>query len=375
MTPRRHFMPVLFLLLVGTLLAAACTTEPTAEPSPTPNPDYRLGLLTDVGSIRDGTFNGFAHQGASRAAEEYGLDFAYRESVDTEHYDLMIEELLADDRNIVVTVGFLMTEATRLAAEANPEVYFIGVDQFHDDTLPNLVGLQFREDEGGFLAGALAGMITESGTVAVLGGEEIPPVVRFVNGFINGVQYTNPAAVVLHVYAESFIDPEFGRAMAADFQAQGADVIFGAGGLTGSSGILAAAGAGVWVIGVDQDEYRTTFSEGALDGSDHILTSAIKRLDSAVYQAVASVLDGEFTNGVVTLAAADCGVTFAPFHDAAGAVPAAVQDRLTAIWRALAGGTLTTGASGAADDMPPDPLGEGEPPVSADAPTLASCDG
>ncbi|MBN1965983.1 MAG: BMP family ABC transporter substrate-binding protein [Anaerolineae bacterium] len=362
------------LLLAGILLTAACTTEPAATPAPTPNPNFRVGLVTDVGTIRDGTFNEQAHRGASQAAEAYGLDYIYRESVDSEHYDLLIGEMLEQDRNVVVTVGYLMTGQTLTAAVANPDVYFIGVDQFYEDPPPNLVGLQFREDEGGFLAGALAGMMTASNTVAVIGGEEIPPVVRFVNGFINGVHYSNADAAVLYVYAESFIDPEFGRETASRFMAQHADVIFGAGGLTGSFGIFAAAAEGAWVIGVDQDEYRTTFDEGALEGSDRLLTSAIKRVDTAVYQAIVSVLQGDFTGGVVTLSAAECGVGLAPFHEAADAIPAEVQARLEAIWRALAGGTLTTGASGAADDSAPEPLGRGEPSVAADAPTLADCE-
>jgi basic membrane protein A len=155
---------------------------------------------------------------------------------------------------------------------------------------------------------------------------------------------------------------------------QQVDVIFGAAGLTGSAAIFEAAGRGAWVIGVDQDEYRTTFNDGALDGAARLLTSAVKRVDVGVYQAIDSILNGTFTSGVLTLSAADCGIGYADWHDAAADIPAPVKTRLAAIWRALAGGTLNTGASGLPGDEPPPPLpGDALPPIADDAPTLASC--
>ncbi len=360
------------LLLVSIVLAGCGGSGPA--PTVTPRSDFRLGLVTDVGSIRDGTFIEFAHRGALRASQQYGLDYTYRESINDSHYEIYLAELLADERNIIVTVGFFMTDFTLAAAEANPEVYFIGVDQFYLDAPPNLIGLQFREDEGGFLAGALAGMMTESGVVAMVAGEPIPPVERFVNGYRYGVQYTNPKAEVLQVYGPSFVAAEFGRATAQDWVInEGVDVLFGAGGITGSSAIFEAASLGAWVIGVDQDEYRTTFGGGVLEGAGLLLTSAVKRVDNGVYQAIMSVLDGTFTGGVVTLSAADCGVGYAPFHEAGIAIPDEVEARLEAIWRGLAGGTLQTGAGGDGAAAP-EPLGDGEPPVAPDAPTLASCE-
>lgn len=361
------------LLLLVVIVLGGCG-QGAPPPTVTPRSDYRLGLVTDVGSIRDGTFIEFAHRGALRASQQYGLDYTYRESINDSHYEIYLADLLADQRNIIITVGFFMTDFTLEAAQANPDVYFIGVDQFYAEAPANLIGLQFREDEGGFLAGALAGMMTETGVVGMVAGEPIPPVERFVNGFRNGVQYTNPEAEVLQVYGPSFVDSEYGRETAADWVLnEHVDVLFGAGGITGSSAIFEAASLGAWVIGVDQDEYRTTFGDGMLEGAGLLLTSAVKRVDHGVYQAIVSVLAGTFAGGVVTLSAADCGVGYAPFHEAGIAIPDAVEARLEAIWRGLAGSTLHTGADDDGTEAP-QPLGDGEPPVAADAPTLASCE-
>ncbi|MFC1959514.1 BMP family ABC transporter substrate-binding protein [Chloroflexota bacterium] len=358
-------IPVLGCLV---MLVAACSP---ASPTLTPV-DLCVGLITDVGSVRDGTFNEFAHRGALRAQEEFGLGYQYRESVADSHWALHLQDLInIDCADVIITVGFFMTDFTLAQAAAYPDTYFVGVDQFYAEPPPNAQGLQFQEDEGGFLAGALAGMMTESGTVGILAGEHIPPVERYVEGFINGVWYTNPEAEALHVYAPSFVDAEFGRDKAQEWITnQGVDVIFGAGGLTGSAGIFEAAQLGSWVIGVDQDEYRTTFQDGTLDGADRILTTAVKRVDNGVYQAIESIVNDAFTSGVVVLGTADNGVGYAPFHDAADAIPRDVADCLADIWRALAGQTLQTGASGSADDVRPDPLGDGDPPVAADAPPL-----
>ncbi len=362
------------VLALLALLLAACGGGPSA-PTPTVplRTDYRLGLVTDVGTVRDGTFNELAHQGALRVARDFGLDYTFRESIDESHYAIHLQDLLADSRNIIVTVGYLMTDATVQAARDNPDVYFIGLDQAFDETLPNLVGLQFREDQAGFLVGALAGMMTETNVVGALGGQQTPPVTRFINGFVNGVNYVRPGTRVLRTYAPSFTDPDLGSSIVRDWVGQGADVIFGAGGLTGSAGILAASRLGAWVIGVDQDEYRTTFSEGTVDGADRVLTSAVKRVDAGLYRAVASILDGSFQPGVITLSAAECGVAYAPFHDAEEHIPAGIRERLDAMWRALAGGTVNTGASGIAGDVPPAPLAGLMPPVAEDAPRLEEC--
>jgi len=135
-------------------------------------------LVTDLGRVNDGTFNQFAFEGMVAAAEEFELDSTYIETQSETDYATNIDQCVTEGYDVVVTVGFLIADATLAAAQANPDTYFIGVDQFVADGPANYVGIQFREDQAGFLVGALAAMVTESGTVAGVYGIDIPPVVK-----------------------------------------------------------------------------------------------------------------------------------------------------------------------------------------------------
>jgi basic membrane lipoprotein Med (substrate-binding protein (PBP1-ABC) superfamily) len=243
---------------------------------------------------------------------------------------------------VVVTVGYLLADATLAAAQANPDVCWIGIDQFQAEYPENYTGVLFREDQGGFLAGALAGLLTESGVVGVVGGrEDVPPVVRFVNAFEQGAKYTNPDVQVLSIYNESFTDTAKGASDAQQFIGEGADVIFGAGGKTGSAAVAEAAKQGLWGIGVDQDEYYTTFNGGEAEGAEFLATSAVKRVDLGVFDNIATAVGGTCATGAFSLTAENDGITYAPFHDAD--IPADVAAELETIRQGLADGSIDTG--------------------------------
>ncbi len=209
-------------------------------------------------------------------------------------YETNIATSLEASPDVLITNGFLIADATLAAATANPDVNFIGIDQFQDEFPENYIGVLFREDQGGYLAGVLAASLSESGVIGVVGGrEDVPPVVRFVNAYETGAQSVNPDIRVLSVYNESFTAPDKGASDAAQFIGEGADVIFGAGGQTGSGGIAAAAEQGLWAIGVDQDEYFTTFNGGDAPGSEYLATSAIKRVDLAVFRNIVEAIEGQ----------------------------------------------------------------------------------
>lgn len=361
-----------FLAIIVLVLASCASAAP--PPTPTMRSDYKLGIILNAnGSIHDGTFNETSYKGALAVSQKFGLDFAYKETVEDKDYVPTIDKMVSDGRNIIVTVGFQMQDVTLAAAAKYPKVYFAGVDQASDSSPSNFIGIVFKEDQGGFLAGALAGMMTKTNVVGIIGGVNIPPIGRFVNGFINGVHYVNKDALALFVYTSDFSNVEEGRTNADKMIAQKADVIFGAGGLTGSSGIVRAAAQKVYVIGVDQDEYITTFTTNRQD-AQYILTSAVKRADNGVYSVVADILNNQVAQDKgKKRGAKECGITFAPFHDADKAIPDAVKTRLDTIWRALAGETLFTGAGDDQNPAPP-PLAPGVlPPVSATAPKLSDC--
>jgi basic membrane protein A len=302
-------------------------------------------LVTDVGKVDDGTFNEFAYNGLVDAGEDFDLEITYIETLAATDFPTNIQRCIDSDFDAIVTVGFLMQDATLEAAIANPDVYFIGIDQGYEDAPANLVGVQFREDQSGFLAGALAAQMTESGIIAGVYGIPVPAVVKFRNGFEQGAKYINPDIDVRGVYIESFVDSVAGGETADQLISEGADVIFGAGGQTGSGAILRAAQQGVYVIGVDQDEYNTTFGGGETPGAEYLISSAVKRVDQGVYLSLEALVDGDLEafggGGNRVLSAENDGVTFAPPHDSE--VPEEVTASLEEILAGLKDGTIETG--------------------------------
>lgn len=344
-------------LLALLLLAAACARPAPASEEPAPaagaaaepaesTSDLRIGLVTDIGNINDGTFNQRAHEGAQQAANEFGLEYRYIETQSQADYEQNIQTLIDEGFNVIVTVGFLISNATFEAAQDNPHITFIGVDQsfIGERALPNLKGMQFREDQGCFLVGAMAGMMTETDSIGFVGAVDISPVKKCRNGYLHGIQYVNPDATLLDVYVSTFTDPAAGASNAEQMIGEGADVIIGAGGVTGSGAISAAAAQGVYVIGVDQDEYVTTFGNGASPGAENVLTSMIKRVDVGVYDEIEAVHKDTFVgNGDYILDVTNGGIGYAPFNEAEAVVPQAVAERMAEIERMLADGELLTG--------------------------------
>jgi basic membrane protein A len=320
-------------------------------------------LVTDQGGIDDGNFNALANNGMQRASADFGLQATVIESSVAADYAPNIQSCIESGANVVVTVGFLMEEGTLAAATANPEVYFIAVDQAFTDQPANLVGTIFREDQAGFLVGVMAGLLTETNTIAGVYGIDVPAVVKFRNGYEQGARYANPEITVLGQYTDSFVNAALGATIAEQFIGEGADVIFGAGGATGTGGIQYAAAEGVKVIGVDQDEYYSNFDAGQSPGAENLITSALKSVDVGVYNMIAGLVGAEgfeFLGGAnYMLEAANDGIGFAPAHDAD--IPAEVTAQVEATFELLKAGELETGvdpATGALIDA--EEAGDGE---------------
>ena len=191
---------------------AAATADPIE--------DVVIGLVTDTGKVDDKSFNQSAWEGAQAAAEAVGGEADYIETAASSDYANNIGQFVDSGANVIITVGFALAEATAAAAAENPDIRFIGVDQFQGETVPNVTGLVFNEDKAGFLAGALAGLLTKSDTIAaVLGTDQVPPVVAFKEGYENGAKYTNPDVNVIATYNPggldmAFTDPEWGATTA-----------------------------------------------------------------------------------------------------------------------------------------------------------------
>lgn len=301
-----------------------------------------VGLMTDSGSVNDGTFNQFAYEGMQAAARCFGFETTYVASGASDDHAAHLRDLV-QDVDAVVTVGFPLTAATEEVAAEYPDVAFIGIDQTVDFAGDNYARVTYRDDQGGFLAGVAAGLLTSSGTVGVVAGPgDVPPVVDLADGFEAGIAHVGGDVTVLRDHLESFSDPEAGADKAEEFTQAGADVIYAPAGMTGSGAILRAAQRGAWVIGVDQDQYLTTFEGGRVTGSDRIATSTVKRVDLGVFLQLADLAAGVFRGQQVALDAATGGVSYAPAHDAD--IPADVHARLEEVRRDLASGAL--GADG-----------------------------
>lgn len=301
----------------------------------------RVGLVTDVGRVDDGTFNEFAYKGMIRAVQAFNLESAFIETQQPTDYEKNIEQLATAGHDLIITVGFMLGEATKTMAHKYPHVRFAIVDFAYDPPLDNVIGLVFAEEQAGFLAGALAGLMTTTKTVGMVAGMAIPPVIRFRQGYEAGMKYACKDCEAIGVYIDSFLDPARGKTAALSQIDEGADVIFGGGGVTGSGAILGAAQGGAWVIGVDQDEYITTFKQGQAPGANKLLSSAMKRVDNAVYGVIQRAVEGTFTGGTQQFDARNDGVGLAPFHDAESAIPAAVKAKLEDITTALRAGKIT----------------------------------
>lgn len=308
---------------------------------------YKIGLVTDVGQLNDQSFNEAAWNGIQVAAEELGLGeecFDYIESQDVADYIPNIEAFVDEGFDIVVTSGFLMTQATRDAGQLFPDIYFIGTDQdqvnenFEYDPISNVVGLVFDESISGFLAGSLAGFMTETDVIGGVYGADVPAVVRFRLGYEAGAKYVNPEINVLGSYytgdiARAFNDPQWGGETARSFiNEKDADVIFGAGGGTGNGALIAACNAGFPVIGVDVDQYHTVTEVQAC-----IMSSAIKDLVGGVSDLILAVDEGTFEGGNIV---GDSGL--APFHEWEDKIPDEVKTELDDIKDMIAAGEIET---------------------------------
>ncbi|MGC8827425.1 MAG: BMP family ABC transporter substrate-binding protein, partial [Anaerolineae bacterium] len=282
---------------------------------PLPADILRIGLITDGGRIDDGGFNQQAYEGLLRAAQEHGIEVVVRQPASPTAYESELRQLLDEDCRLIVTVGSVTGPAVERIAGRYPKAHFIVVDYEPLVESQNMTGLVFAEDQAGFLAGALAGLITSSGTVGFIGGKDLPPIRRFQRGFANGMALTNRQAKLIPVYTNSFTDEDAGVRAAQKLAAEGVDIVFAAAGACGNAGLRAAAAQGIWVIGADQDVWITTFQNGRQAGAERVLTSAMKRVDEAVYQAVKKALQGSLRGGIIRFDLANAGVGLAPFHD------------------------------------------------------------
>lgn len=320
----------------------------------------RIGLVTDVGQVDDRSFNQSAWEGAQSAAEALGGTADYVETQDPNDYATNIALFADQGFEYIITVGFALGDATLAAAQQYPDTHFINVDVaaafFASEQgldLPNVTGLVFPEDQSGFLAGVLAARMSTSGVIAaVLGTDQVVPVVKFKEGYEVGARYADPNIEVLSTYhpgglAVAFIDPAWGAQTAAQAISNRADVIFGAGGKTGNGALEEVARQTteekpLYCIGVDTDQWLTV-----PNAHPCLISSATKNIRKGITDIITGLEEGTLPAGDFT-----GEVGLAPFHDFEDVVPQEVKDEIAAIQEMFLNGELDATTGEAPTEVP-----------------------
>ena len=296
------------LIALNIALIGAGVVAVRTKPKPA-GVGIRVGLVFDVGGKNDKSFNEAAYRGLERAQRELGVQVTFIEPSEGADRESAMRSLAASGVDLVIGVGFIFGPDIERLALQFPNVKFAGIDYSPSPgvgTLPNLAGLRFREHEGSFLVGAIAGLITRTKTVGFVGGMKIPLIRKFEAGYDAGVHYVCPTCRVMSAYAGSepkaFADPPLGQELAAAQYGGGADVIFHAAGKTGDGVFAAARQRKARAIGVDSDQFDAA--------PCCVVTSMVKRVDVAVVDVIKDIIAHKFEGGLKELGLADDGVMF-----------------------------------------------------------------
>ena len=337
--------------------AAEESAEPTAEASAEGDAAaaaVKACEVTDVGGVDDKGFNQKAYKGVTDAADQLGVEAAVLESQAETDYATNIQSFVDQGCSVIITVGFLLGDATKEAANANPDIPFTIVDYAYADgdiTNNNVLGQVFNTDEAAFLAGYLAAGTTKTGKVGTFGGINIPPVTIFMDGFYYGVQKYNADngtdVKVLGwdpkkqkgLFTENFESLDDGRTFAQNLVDEGADIVMPVAGPVGLGSAALASELGtdkLMIIGVDSDQFESDTANAGV-----YLTSVLKNMDVTTFNAIQSVVDGTFAGGVTVGTLENGGVGLAPLHDMEAAVPADLVAQLETIKAGIIDGSVS----------------------------------
>jgi basic membrane protein A len=306
MTPARAWLLVGLLIVNAGLLVGGAGL---GEDLPARGDRVRVGLVFDVGGLGDRSFNDSANRGLARARDELDVEARYIEPGDGSDRESALRQFASEGYDLVIGVGFIFSEDVRTLAAEFPEVAFACVDYTPPETgtsPPNVVGLQFREHEGSFLMGAIAGLSTETKRVGFVGGMKIPLIRKFEAGYAAGVRHVCPDCGIRSAYAgntsAAFADSTRGKELALAQYRAGVDIIYHAAGKTGIGVFGAARERGKRAIGVDSDQFDAA--------PCCVMTSMVKNVDVAVFDVIQSVVRGEFRGGLRELGLAEGGVSY-----------------------------------------------------------------
>jgi len=301
-----HLLVIFTLCLCGLVAVGCGDDEPSGSGSGSSSAEstpegkkIKVGLVTDIGGLNDRSFNQLANEGLERAKSELGVEGRALTSKSNADYVPNLSTLAQQKYDVVIGVGFLMAEAMETVAKKFPDTNFAIIDypQAAMKSKPtNVDGLLFKENEAGYLVGTLAALYTKDKggdqVISSVGGQKIPPVDSYIAGYQAGAKKANPDIKTLNGYSEDFVKQDLCKELALNQIAEGSQVVFQVAGQCGLGALDAAKEKGVVGIGVDADQ-------GYLGA--HILSSALKKVDVAVFNTIKAVQDGSYKGGTDTI--------------------------------------------------------------------------
>ncbi|WP_432558851.1 BMP family lipoprotein [Granulicoccus sp. GXG6511] len=363
---RKTLLVVPAMVGAAALTLSSCAAPPEQNTTPAPgntagatgggagDGDYKACMVSDAGGFDDKSFNQTSYKGLTDAKDELGIEIGQVESSSTADFAKNIQAMVDANCDTIVTVGFLLSDATMEAAKANPNIHFAIVDDNPEGAadVQNLKPLVFNTAESSFLAGYLAAAQSKTGKVGTFGGMQIPTVTIFMDGFAQGVSYHNEQKstdVQVIGWDSERQDGQFvpqpnpfenvqgGRQTAQNLISQGADIIFPVAGPAGLGGLEAAkaSNGNVSAIWVDTDGCEST------DYCAQLISSVYKGMDVAVFDAIKAAKDGEFSNEPYIGTLANDGTGLSPFHDFDDQVSAETKSELEKIRGDIESGTIT----------------------------------
>lgn len=325
MMKKRFGWALSVLFAAGTLLSA-CGQAGNNAGGNNKEDTFSVAMVTDVGGVDDKSFNQSAWEGIQKFGKDNGLEkgrggYDYLQSTGDTDYPTNLNKLVRSDFDLIFGIGYLMGDAVKEVAKQNPKKHFAIVDTVVDE--PNVASITFKEHEGSFLVGVVAGLMTKTNKIGFVGGMEIPLIEKFESGFRAGVKAVNPKATVQVQYAGAFDQADKGKAIASSMYASGVDIIYHAAGATGN-GVFSEAkdlkkkdpNREIWVIGVDKDQAPEGKVKVGGKTYNVTLTSMVKRVDVAVYDTAKRAKDGDFPGGkTIEYGLPENGVGIAPTQD------------------------------------------------------------
>ena len=297
--------------------------------------EFKVGLVLDLGGKDDKSFNASAYEGATEARTKLGIYLKYVEPSDDNAFEPLLRAFAQKDFDLIIGIGFAQKEAVAKVAAQFPQKHFVIVDSQVD--APNVRSLMFEEHEGGFMVGAIAAMTSQTGKIGYVGGMDVPLIRRFEMGYEAGAKKINPQITVIANYVgvtpAAWNNPPRGKELALAQYNAGVDVIFAAAGASGFGVFDAAEEKKKLAIGVDSDE------DWVKPG--YILTSALKRVDLAVFSAIQDAQSGKFTNGLKRFGLADKGVDYSTDQYNEKILPESVRQRADALKADIIAGKIT----------------------------------